>query len=454
LFLLTILFQRFKDNSGYFTPAEIAGFMLALAVMTAAAFFVFRFFARDGLMASLLAGLFAYLFFNGHRIFLVYEKNIIPEEYFNNEIYHKITTFLVLAALTAVIFVLAYRGLKRFRKITVDFFLLFLVLNLGAQVLIGCRHAPVKTEDRIVLRGKPAVSGQRPPNIYYIILDSYTSPQSLGRYWHYTDPSLGTTLNYLHINYTASATTRFTSTPFCLSSYLNMRWENTSDQGDIRSMYQSLHNLRNNAVIGFLKGHDYRIRNLSLFMLGNESPAYKYFPEVNLWGHSLFFLGYRLLRKIDRTPFEIRTNFHIASEVVKQAAENKKGQAPVFTYAHLLLPHSRYLVDHLGQRQTNTDLADKERYLEQLKFARKMMVYLSSGIIRNDPGSVIVIQGDHGFRDLKQAGIREVEAHSLFNSIYLSGENIPEEMRARLDNPVNNFRIILNRYFGTDLDLL
>ncbi len=453
LFTLTILFQRFKDNSGYFNPSEIFGFLVILAVMTSGAFILLKLLLRDGVMSSLLAGLFSYLFFNGHRLFVLYEKKIIPEEYFNGELYHELTTFLVLALLAIVIFVLTIRGLKRYRGITVVFFLLFLLINLTVESAIAFLRAPAMTSGPVVIREKPGQINAKHPNIYYIILDSYTSPASLEKYWQHTDPALETTLDFLRVNYSRSASTRFISTPFCLSSYLNMQWEKADDQGDLRSMYRSLGNLRNNAVVSFLKEHRYRLRNLSLFLVDRELPAYKYFPEVNIWGNSLFFLGYRAVRRVHRTPFEIRTNFHIASEVMNQAAENSTADDPVFTYAHLMLPHSRYLVGEDGQMQRNPGLPDKEKYLEQLKFARKTMIFFFSSLIRKDPGSVIIIQGDHGFRDLEREEDRKEEAHTVFNSLYLSGDKIPDETKGCLNNPVNNFRIVFNKYFGTEMEL-
>jgi len=453
LFTLTILVQRFKDSLGYFSTAEMIRFTCIVMASLALSYIILNYLLKDGLMAVLLSGLFAYMFFNGHRIYVIYESNVIPYEYFNKEIYHEITTLLVLMVLAFVIAMLAYRGVMRFRKVTVEFFMLFLLLNLLGEIVMASIHDRPGMREKITVGPDGMIRDRNLPNIYFIIFDSFTSLESLDRYWNYTDKPLEGILDHLNFNYSGSAMTHSIHTPYCVSAYLNMEWEKSPDTMEIRSMYRSLGDVRNSTVVSFLAGHHYRIRNLSLFKLGDEEPAYNYFPEVNLWGHSLLYLGFRAVRKFSPVPYEIRVNFRIAQEVVEQARANTKQREPVFLYAHLMLPHSRYLLDASGHRQSRLHMPDKERYLEQLKFARKMLVYVSSGIIRHDPRGVIVLQGDHGFRELKKAEGGEQESHSMFNALYLSGDKLPEETQEYLNEPVNNFRIVLNKYFGTEMEM-
>jgi len=453
LFTLLILVQRFKDGLGYFTVQEMAVFIIAVIVTTAVSYLLLHLMIRERIVSLMLAGLFSYLFFNAHRTYLIVEKKITGYEYFASDIPNRILTLLLLALITLVIFVVAYRGLKRHRQIATWFLILFLAINIAAEVFLAIRQHVRLTRELTPLGPVTAGSERERPNIYYIVFDSYTSLESLEKYWGYTDRTLDPVLSSRKVNYSPSARTRFTSTPYCISSCLNMAWEQPVKSEDLYILYQSLWNIRNNTLIAFLKERNYRVENMSLFMLGNERNAYFYFRQVSIWGRSFPYLVYKLIRKLNPTPYEIRVNFGLARKVEEQSKLSAGSAQPVFTYAHLMLPHSRYLLDSAGCRQRETGLPDKERYLEQLKFARKMMVWFYTTIIRNDPRAVIIIQGDHGFRYLDNPVDREAEAHTVFNSMYLSGHLLPPDTLAGLAIPVNTFRIVLNKYFGTRIPL-
>ncbi len=360
---------------------------------------------------------------------------------------------LLLVIISIAIFIATYKSLQKFRTFTVNFFIFFMIINLLVDIYMTFNQKSIHKTENIFKNDDQHLLRSNPPNIYYIILDSFTSLESLHKYWDYSDPSLELILTQNNINRAVSCQTKFQSTPYCMASFFNMNWEKADQKEEISTLYQSLNHLRYNSFVSILQHSNYQIKNFSLFKIGAEENTYSYFPEVSIWGNSLPFLVYRIVRKLNNTPYELRVNFEVAQAVIDQSKLNSLHREPVFTYAHLMLPHARYLLDSVGNLQKDNSLPDKLKYLSQLKFARKALVYFFTTIIRNDPESVIILQGDHGFRYLENPDERKKEAYTIFNAVYLSGEMLPEDTLLYLNNPINNFRIVLNKYFGAKVKL-
>jgi hypothetical protein len=144
---------------------------------------------------------------------------------------------------------------------------------------------------------------------------------------------------------------------------------------------------------------------------------------------------------------------------------------PKMVFAHLLLPHPPFVFDPDGKplepdRPFDINDADlypgtREEYLQgyaaQVEFTNRQIQEVIEQILSDSPTPpVIVIQGDHGPRMSIDWSSPEnsciLESSAVLNAIY-----IPEIEKGKLYpsiSPVNNFRVILNEYFGTNLELL
>lgn len=149
---------------------------------------------------------------------------------------------------------------------------------------------------------------------------------------------------------------------------------------------------------------------------------------------------------------------------------------PVFILAHIIAPHPPFVLgeDSDGQGEgrwpglsdgnhrvkTDDDRAGYiERYRQQLERVNEHVKQLVDELLARPEGEepVIVIASDHGpgseliWHSMDKSNLRE-RIGSLF-AIYLPGpealEPLPDSM-----TPVNTFRLIFNRYFGTEYPLL
>jgi phosphoglycerol transferase MdoB-like AlkP superfamily enzyme len=135
--------------------------------------------------------------------------------------------------------------------------------------------------------------------------------------------------------------------------------------------------------------------------------------------------------------------------------KNSPGK-PVFVFAHIIMPHEPYFFDEYGNIQEADSALNhlsKDSYLGQLKFLNKLIETTINGITKNysDRLPVIIIQGDHGWRYL--LGENEVEESStILNAYFFPGKDSAKVYSSI--SPVNTFRVVFNKYLGTNLEIL
>jgi hypothetical protein len=121
-----------------------------------------------------------------------------------------------------------------------------------------------------------------------------------------------------------------------------------------------------------------------------------------------------------------------------------------------MIPHEQYIFDSSGHVKPPMETIIKRReqvadyYLDQVIFARKVIIDLTTYIQENNrKNTIIIVAGDHGYRT--DTGNKTGYSFKNFNSIYFPDENY-QHLYDSL-SPVNTFRIVLNKYFNAGLTL-
>ncbi|MDP8959428.1 MAG: LTA synthase family protein [Actinomycetota bacterium] len=152
---------------------------------------------------------------------------------------------------------------------------------------------------------------------------------------------------------------------------------------------------------------------------------------------------------------------HQFEQLEKLAAQ--QGGPPTFVVAHVLLPHPPYVFDaegdFVGRQEGGSSFAEQLEYLNgQIK---ELVELLLAGPEAKDP--IVILQADEGpfpdryasdveHFDWRAATDRELLVKtSILNAYYLPG---PDKGLWPTISPVNSFRVVFNRYFGTDLAVL
>ncbi|HEY3862490.1 MAG TPA: hypothetical protein VGO59_11420 [Verrucomicrobiae bacterium] len=307
----------------------------------------------------------------------------------------------------------------------------------------------------VEMASAPMALGSHPPDIYFILTDAYTSPESLKTYWGYDNSGFVNWLAGRGFHVVKGAHGNSTFTPVCLSTYLSMNypaappssWPSVADT----AYYSAV--IGRSAVPARLKASGYDLRAYSIFDVAGE-PHFYYVPRVTdpTLGNSLFertVLGYGCTYFNHLATGDV--NLKLFDLLPRIAAE--RSVKPKFVYVHIMMPHFPFLFDAQGHRVKRGLRQEDERpedYLGQLIYENTLLTNAVAGILKNSPAPpIIVLQGDHGFREVPGPH-RFEEASTILNALYLPGSK--EDWFYPGMTPVNTFRLIFNHYFGQHYD--
>ncbi len=321
------------------------------------------------------------------------------------------------------------------------------------------------------------------PDIYYIILDMYTSDNVMGELmgvkdFHFTDE-----LKKRGFYVAECSRSNYSKTYFSVTSSLNMDYiQNLTVFNDAKSIYpymqQSLVG-RSLEQMGYevyafetgysftdLKGVDHFLQPMAstkdvLFYPG-ISPFESLILQTSA-GTILYEYREQISKKlqylIDSPYVQHRDRIIYALENLPLLAAEP---GPKFVFAHILAPHDPFVFEENGDpviRHSVFSLNDDPEgynwysfiaaYNKEVKYLDQVTLKLVDEIIANSESlPVIIIQGDHG---LMRA--RRQNAHFDIYNAYYFGENSGDGLYSTI-SPVNSFRIVFNNLFGTNYALL
>ena len=306
-----------------------------------------------------------------------------------------------------------------------------------------------------------------PPDIYYIVLDSYAGSSHLMAAYDYDNEAF---IDYLSDKgfYIASASrSNYSRTWLSIPSSLNMDYIDTLvSQRALASQYWSpLTDLVvDNRVETLLKSVGYKYVSFNTCEeLTWRSPDADLAIDVS--GSSLNPLE-RVLVKYTLASVVWHDSVNYREHVLK-AFDELSGmpviQGPKFVFAHIMCPHSPYVFDADGRPVDPVDgwhdPNKSEKYLDQITFVNKKVELVIDQILSSSTTPpIIILQGDHGPRFVQSedrddpTAATAQDAHMILNAVYLpdGGAGLMYESVS----PVNTFRIVFNYYFGAHLPLL
>lgn len=317
--------------------------------------------------------------------------------------------------------------------------------------------------------GKPVMTL---PDIYYIILDGYTSQRNLKKYFDFDNTEFADFL--LKKNFVVSSATysNYATTFLSLTSSLNMNYLNeyfSRYETDPKIARQLAKMVENNAVITELKKKGYKLVHLSS---GYGSTNYNRFADWNISSGRLnefarMVVHSSLLRTIEDRLVEGDSRNRILRSFDMIGEVQHKIEGPRFVFAHIVSPHPPYLFDAKGNPVNNTPagLKDdglemwllKKPYVEQVRFVNSKIQHLVTRVLAEATvPPIIIIQGDHGSASTggweNPSDTLIAERLGIFSAIYLPGK-INKKPHASI-SPVNTFRYIFNNYLGTHFEML
>ena len=309
------------------------------------------------------------------------------------------------------------------------------------------------------------------PDIYFLVLDEYTNNNTLQKLWNFENIDVTNWLTANGFYVIPRSHANYTSTSFSVSSTLNMNYiSKKNSKGTIRNYLRSNKSLSYNETFCLLQKEGYTIRFLAPYKNDIEKNGlidYTGYMHNNwLFMHTFFgrfnrdilwhFRTGRFAFRKEEPGSEIvpwskrRENIRKTIDKIKATADLRE-HTPKFVYGHLMITHDPHVFDSTGAARKEDTSKPFDTYTQQIIYANTVIKDLVSHIRRNNKkNTVIIIEGDHGFR-LFPVEMKEYFFPN-FSAVYFP-DSIYHQLYPGM-SPVNTFRVVFNHYFCQNLPLL
>jgi hypothetical protein len=321
--------------------------------------------------------------------------------------------------------------------------------------------------------------GSTPPDIYYIILDSYTRDDVLLSEFGYDNTPFLSELEAMGFYVARCSQSNYAQTELSLSSSFNFDYlpalgehfvPSNTGRSDLwplmkhsatRQMLEAL----GYTSVAFENGYYWTHWDDADYFLAppHHGTLTDLFASGGLNSFEVMYLrstaGLLLVdfaqklglpqKMVPDVNYPSRTHRERALYVLSQLQFDRVPslQSPKLVYVHLIVPHPPNVFGPNGERVLLPD-EDRNGYRDQVIFINKQIAAIVKDILdRADRKPVIVIQGDHG---AAQATIDT--RMDILNAYYLPGGGASALYPSI--SPVNTFRVIFNQYFGGQYPLL
>ena len=360
----------------------------------------------------------------------------------------------------------------------INFFVIIITSLVFFRILIFEPQNSNINIDVSLSNSSTVMPNQNHPDIYYIILDGYSSSKTLKNEFNYDNKEFENFLINKGFFIGGNSTSNYFSTFLALPSILNLDYINflgdslPKGSADRKVPYSMI---QNNNVNKYLKNKGYKTFHFgSIWGPTIENKFFDYdFPIKNTDDITDGFIQTTLLKF-----FFNGYNSSLVSKSMKRNFEKISNldtiNSPKFVFAHMLSPHPPYIFDENGNTlELSSEIKNEwnknelEYYLGQISFLNKKIKILVNDLLNKSKNTVIIIQSDHGsyFNKIKDinliktnkvqdfADIRSLnERFRTLNAIYISdsyASNLYNDISS-----VNTFRVIFNSIFDENLKIL
>jgi hypothetical protein len=432
---------------------------------------------RDWLRGPLLASLLVALFFSFGHVWNLVDPYLDGRRYL-------LGAYVVVALAGAW---LIWRGGRWVRPAATALNVAALLLVIFNGVRIGdYALSPVAQEG--VVAPTPAVPVQQPerrPDIYYIILDRYANSEALRELYDFDNEPFLSALEDRGFTIARDAWANYWKTAFSVTSSLSMDYLDP-DRYDLTEppTFGPIHNaLRDHLPVPVtLKALGYEYVHLGNYW---EPTATNVDADISLRYQeaSEFASALRAttalmllspLGAVDNDPETIefadlaRATTLFAFDRLEESVERP---GPTFVFAHILVPHPPYVFNADGSAPTEEqrrERAEAAEYVEQLQWTNQRVLAAIDALLDVPAGEepIIILQADEGpwptafsrnqrhFQWLDASAEEILQKFGILNAFHLPGVDAADAGITDRTSPVNEFRIIFNSYFGSDLPLL
>ncbi|HSQ40007.1 MAG TPA: hypothetical protein VLM78_07585, partial [Anaerolineales bacterium] len=432
---------------------------VAAAVLGAAALFgLLRLLTRDWHRAAFVSAVWISLFAAYGHVYIWLQEE--AEAYARTNLVAGVSLLVAAAALFA-----ATRPKVRYEAWTSPLNMVALALVVFPLGQIVWYQFDVQNAPSVAAESPVAAVEGTKPDIYYIILDSYTRADTLQTAYRFDNSEFLGGLEEMGFDVAECSMSNYVRTELSLASSFNMDFLPVLDKrikpdSQARSPLWNL--IRNSAVMDYVEGQGYETVAVATgFPWSEWDHADLYLEASPLRGGLTEFEGlllgttaYRIAEDEGLVDTKLATfnRYRERSQFVLDMLPSlAQMDGPQFVFAHIIVPHPPFVFAEDGSRSDSISFlnakdqypSDKYAagYVMQLQFINREITRIVQEIIANsDTPPVIIIQGDHG--PWLQPKERRL---SILNAYYLPNH---EDAVSESITPVNTFRVVFYLYLG------
>jgi hypothetical protein len=387
----------------------------------------------------------------------------------------------VITAIVAIAIILIIRNKQRIADINTAFNIFAMIMVVIPLLQSGYFEVNKSISKKQNISSNEALiaSTTNKPDIYYIILDSYTRQDELLNRYHFDNSAFIQNLRNMGFYVADCTLSNYSFTPGSIGSSLNMDYlyNITSELPNSRNNGLLYDLVPNNRVRHSLKENGYNIVAFDTdYDWINWTDADVYYGNPSVYLTDPFFYPFETLL-IDTTFLRVLEKHDILSikgvrnvppvnyvqahvkktmNVLSNLKTTASLKSPKFVYAHLIVPHAPYIFnpdgtanwdnyydEHTGKIGANVNIP--EGYVNNIQFINNQMdVIIKSLLDNSDPDPIIIIQGDHA--------MNQDNRYPILNAYYFPDKNY--QLLYPTISPVNSFRVVFDKYFGANLPLV
>jgi len=498
LFSIFPILYLYGNNLGEIPFTEVPRALLlsvALAILMLAAL---RMVTGDWNKASLICtGVFILVFSYGHLYTELKEFKVGSVILARHRLMLVMWGAFLLAWIWFVVRKIKYsREITGFLNIVGLLLVAFQIYSIGSRTINLDR---LLNSDSIATGEESTHVGASLPDIYYIILDGYARSDVLKELYGYDNADFLEFLKSRGFYVAESSRANYDQTVLSLASSLNMEYINYFAEiygVNSKERFRVAQLIKNSAVRKLLSQFGYKfvafesgyerteLRSADLYWSAETDVV----PQItSFWQFNAFeslLLESTLFRAVFDLPWlsaeslssvVIGPEYQAHRERIKYIFERLDDATTLegnyFVFAHIVAPHPPFVFDSEGEALTPNSayrLADGdyypgsreeyiERYRDQLIFVNRNIMNVIERILeQSDQAPIIILQSDHGpgaylvWDSPERTNLRE--RFGILNAYYFPGGD--EGWLYPSITPVNTYRILLNRYFDGENELL
>ncbi len=443
---------------------------LIISILVAYSFYLlFILILKNRRKSGILSGILIFILFTYGNVYLFFENQ------FGQAVRHRylIVVHIILFILIGVYIIFL---VKNDKELSLAFFTGGVVIVSYLTVSIGFieykeYRADVRSEDKGELFTSTVSNTKnfQLPDIYVLVLDSYTRSDVLQKNYDYDNSEFIKNLEELGFGVANCGQSNYPFTTFSMTSlyemdYVHNVYEEYDDFSEVvfpplnnTATYQILNN-NGYTIVTFQNNFIEHFDIVDDIKLAKEDGL---FGSINEFEEMV--VGTSLLRLLTDTggifpkswergfKDNISLTYYRESIFALETLPNLPSiDGPIFVYAHLLINHSPYVFMPDGSFRTSSESVRTE-YQDTIEFVDNVFPELLGEIIDNsETPPIIILMADHGAR--LAGGDSIYDRLSVLLSLYLQGEPIDEFYDSI--TPANIFRIIFNYLFDANIDLI